>query len=281
MIFCALAGALPSALLGQEPMYPEVVRFAAALQNIIWDFRGTSGLKHLRYDGDKVQNLLAGDRPGSTYEHAFLDAGILRLNFKGSNTGWYFFSDDLRYVTPLTVKGEIPFTVADESNAKPVVRFPQDLEGVVWESEPDERNLKTMKMRWNGTEFELGVKDGARWNLRKEAPLVAERRVFEFSGPEGVVWIAFSSDGKEAWLLQVENVFGGHARTVPRKAAQTPQQTGLTPQLNDLVNHAEDLLVGGDKLRSATLRRHALRQLKDQPALAKAIETRLSGKGGE
>lgn len=257
--------------------HPEVQRFAQSIKDVIWDLRGTSGLKHLRFDGENIHELRSGDVQGSTYESAFVDVGVVRLNFRGANTGWYFFSDDLKLVTPLTVSGEVQFKLSADAKAKDVRRFPEDIAGAVWESETDERQLRPMKLRWNGSDFEIGVKQGDTWKVDKQKPIVANRRVFEVTAPDGAtVWFAFSADGSEAWMLQIENLFGGHARTNPAKAAATVEMTKLTPQLNDLANHAEDLITAGETMRAEAVRRQILRRLAKQPDLSAAIEKRLA-----
>lgn len=275
MFLIGLQAVLP--LRGQDA-YPAVTQFAQSITGTIWDLRGTFGLKHLRYDGANVRELRAGNRPAGAYEHAFVDVGVLRLNFRGANTAWYFFSDDLKYVTPTTIAGEMKFKVMG-GVAKPVVNFPKDIEGVVWESEPDNRKLSPTRVRWTGKHLEIGVLNQQDWRLDRETPAVANRRVFEVLDPEGTpLWFAFSADGKEAWMLQVDNIFGGHPQKNPGQAAQTEQQTGLTLQLNDLANHAEDLAKDGEKMRVDTLRRQFQRKLKDTPATAKAVEERLATK---
>lgn len=254
-------------------------KFARDIKGVIWDLRGTFGLKHLRYDGDGVHELKAGDKQGGAYDSAFVDVGVVRLNFKGANTGWYFFSDDRKFITPLTVSGEVQFKLSADARAKDIRKFPEDIAGVVWESEQDERKLRPTKLRWTGNELEIAVKQGGEWKVDKTKPVIANRRVFEVPAPNGAtVWFAFSGDGKEAWMLQLENLFGGHARDNPGRAAVTPDQSGLTPQLNDLANHAEDLIASGETMRADAVRRQLLRKLVKQPDLAKALEQRLGGR---
>ena len=276
---CAIATLLFASPPVQAEDHPKVEKFAQDIKGAIWDLRGTSSLKHLRYDGEGVHELKAGDKQGGTYESAFVDVGVVRLNFKGANTGWYFFSDDLKFVTPLTVTGEVQFKLSADAKAKDVRQFPEDITGVVWESEQDDREIRPLKLRWNGSELEVGVKQGETWKVDKKKPVIANRRVFEVIAPDGAtVWFAFSEDGKEAWMLQLENLFGGHARKNPAKAASTPQQSGLTPQLNDLANHAEDLVTAGETMRADAVRRQLQRKLVKQPDLAAAVEKRLGGR---
>lgn len=276
---CVIAGLLIAFLPVQAEEHPKVEKFAQDIKGMIWDLRGTSSLKHLRYDGEGVHEVRAGDKQGGTYESAFVDVGVVRLNFKGANTGWYFFSDDLKFVTPLTVSGEVQFKLSPDAKAKDVRQFPEDITGVVWESEQDEREIRPLKLRWNGSELEVGVKQGETWKVDKKKPVIANRRVFEVIAPDGAtVWFAFSEDGKEAWMLQIENLFGGHARSNPARAAVTVGQSGLTPQLNDLANHAEDLVAAGETMRADTVRRQLMRKLVKQPELAEAVKKRLAGR---
>ncbi len=259
-----------------QDVNPEVTKFAKSIENITWNLRGTFGLRHLKYDGKNVCEIKTGGRQGSPFEHAFVDAGVLRLNFRGANTGWYFFSDDLKYVTPTTVQGEMVFKVAGNPGRR-VGSFPKDIEGVTWDSVQDERKLRPIRMRWNGRELEIGVVNGESWKVDKVVPVIANRRVFEVIAPDGMtVWFAFSESGKEAWKLQMENIFGGYAESIPAKASATMQETGLTPQLNDLANHAEDLKKAGERGRLDTLRRQLQRKLKDNPTLAEKVAQRLA-----
>ena len=105
---------------------------------------------------------------------------MLRLNFRGANTGWYFFSDDLRFVTPLTVSGEVAFKLPIGPQAKAVREFPKDITGVVFESEPDERQLQPAKLRWTGTHLELAKQNKDQtWLGDKFTPVSADRLVLE------------------------------------------------------------------------------------------------------
>lgn len=271
-----LANLILCGLSFSQDAYPEVTKFAKGIENITWNLRGTFGLKHLKYDGKNVYEIKPGGRQGSPYEHAFVDTGVLRLNFRGANTAWYFFSDDFKYVTPTTVEGEMVFKVSG-TPGKRVASFPKDIEGVTWDSVQDERKLKPIRMRWNGKELEIGVVNGESWRVDKVVPVIANRRVFEVIAPDGMtVWFAFSESGQEAWKLQMENIFGGSAESLPAKAAATAQATGLTPQLNDLANHAEDLKNAGERGRLDTLRRHLQRKLKDNAALSQKVTQRLA-----
>jgi len=262
--------------LNAQDAHPGVEKFAKDITNVIWDLRGTSSLKHLRYDGESVRSLNSRDQARGPYDSAFVDVGVMRLNYRGSYTGWYFFSDDLKWVTPIRAAGEIAFKLADGSVAKPVAKFPENIQNLVWESEPDERKLDPLKIRWNGEALEFGVKKGGEWEVERVSAVVAERRVLEITLPDKtVVWLAFSADGKEAWFLQTAGIYGGHARAVSKKASATAAQTGLKPYLADLTNHAEDLKSAGEKMRAATLRRYLLRMLSGQPEQAKHINQRL------
>jgi hypothetical protein len=199
------------------------------------------------------------------------------LNFRGPNTGWYFFSEDLRFITPLTASGEVEFKLSAGSQAKPVREFPKDITGMVFESVADERQLQPSKLRWNGTQLEFGKQNKDQtWLLDKLTPVTADRRVLEVELNGLLVWFAFSQDGKEAWLLQLENVFGGEAAgSLPTASAPT-SIAGLTTQQAELLTHIERLSTTGDKTRAMTLARHLKRLVTKNAALLKLVEQRLA-----
>jgi hypothetical protein len=64
--------------------------FANRIKGVTWNLRGTNALKGLEFDGKDVREVKAGGAKGGVYESAFVDVGVLRLNFRGPNTGWYF-----------------------------------------------------------------------------------------------------------------------------------------------------------------------------------------------
>lgn len=269
--------ALPPAHAQQS--YPEIDKFAEAITDTVWDLRGTSSLKHLRYDGEDICSLNSRGEPGSPYDSAFVDVGVFRLDFRGPSAGWYFFSDDLKWFTPTKASGEIVFQVSDESAAKPVENFPADLVEVVWDSQPDERELAPMKLRWNGHELEVGVNANGEWQVERHTPVVANRRVLEVQLADGsVIWFAFSADGKEAWFLQIEGVYGGHASSIPRRASASDAPEGLTSQQADLFSHTEDLIAAGETTLAESLRRQLLRALAKKPDLADVVTRRLGGR---
>lgn len=243
---------------GQQKDWPEGQKFAAALKDVIWDLRGTNSLKHLRFDGENFHAVTPAGQSRSKYkEHAFVDVGVFQLVFGGSRAGWYFVSDDLKFITPTNVSGIVEFRAQQGTTIEPVKNFPQDIQNVVWEGWNGKIQLK---LRWNGTDLEVGAKTGS-WHVEKADAVVANRRVLEIRGEnKELVWIAFSADGAEAWWLIMADVFGGHARSNPGMAARNAATTGLTPQQNDLANHAEDLLQGGDHMRAATLLRELERK---------------------
>ena len=266
--------------LSAQDSYLEIDQFAEDITGIIWDLYGTSSLKHLRFDGENVCSLNSQDQPGRPYDKAFVDTSVLRLDFTGPNTGWYFFSDDLKWCTPITCNGEIVFAAADPSAAKPVKNFPADIESVIWESQPDDRGMPPMKLRWNGSELELGVKAGDTWQMEKHSPVMAERRVLEITLPDdSVVWFAFSADGKEAWFLQIQNLFGAENRslaaTTPR-AAKSSVPEGIKSHHLELLRHAEKLQANGEKGRVATIARQLQRNLSRTPDLAAEVAKRLA-----
>ena len=242
---------------GQEKTWPEVEKFAKAITGITWNLRGTNTLKHLRFDGENFHSTTpAGESRSQFKEHAFVDAGVFQLVFSEKRLAWYFVSDDLKFITPTNVSGEIEFKAENAAAAKPVANFPQDIQNVVWIGGPDQTPIK---LRWNGAELEVGVKTKT-WAVQKVKPVIANRRVFEFMHEGDPIWIAFSQDGTEAWWLNIADVFGGHAPSSPATASQDARVTGLAPQQNDLANHAEDLLKSGEQMRVATLARELERK---------------------
>lgn len=256
LVAALLAG--PFVSQSEDKDYPEVRKFAEAIKGVVWDLRGTNSLRHLRFDGENIEALTADGRPMGKYEHAFVDAGVFRLNFKGPNAGWYFVSDDAKLITPTTVSFEFEFKAAPGSPPKKVRNFPEDIKGVVWEGD---RDGKKFRLLWDGTALEVSVLDKA-WKRDRLTPTVANRRVFEsVAENDAVIWFVFSENGTEGWLLQMVDVFGGHAHPVPRRAALGTAETGLTAQLNDAANHAEDLLQAGDRVRAGALVRSIARRL--------------------
>ena len=258
--------------------YPEIERFAAAIEDKIWELQGTRSLKRLRYDGEHVCSLNSRDEPGSPYDSAFVDVGVIRLNLRGPNTGWYFFANDLKWVTPVTASGEIVFALAAGTTAKPVQKFPQDIDGVVWEMEADERGLPPMKLRWNGRELEIGINQDGEWAMEKLPAAVADRRVLEVELPDGsAVWYAFSADGEEAWFLQVVDIYGGRVReaSVPAREESVAVPEGMSKQNGDLYRHALRLKAAGEAGRVATLKRYLLRRYDDDAEVTAAVESAL------
>lgn len=274
-----MAMAVPA--LAQETAYPEVEKFAASIKGTLWELRGTNTLKRLRYDGEAFAPVGRNGQSGKRFETAFVDVGVVRLNFTEQTSGWYFFSDDLKYVTPATVSAELAFQLSPQATPKPVQAFPADVTGQVWDLVTEGQSLPQGRCRWTGRELELGtLQQDGKWKVDRYVPVVAGRRVFEINQPGRLPsWMVFSADGKEAWLLDVVNAFGGHSAEVPQKAARTPAETGLTGQLTDLVNFAEDLMqVPAEKERLETLRRQVQRSLAKEPEKAKLTLERLGGK---
>lgn len=262
---------LTGLLCGQQKEWPEVEKFAADIKDVIWDLQGTNSLKHLRFDGENFHAVTPTGQSRSQYkEHAFVDVGVFQIVFSESRSAWYFVSDDLKLITPVNVSGEIEFKAETGTAVKPVTNFPQDIQNVVWVGGPEKTPIK---LRWNGTEFEVGVKTQA-WEVQKVRPVIANRRVFEFVHEGDPIWIAFSADGTEAWWLNITDVFGGHARSNPATAALDAKTTGLTPQQNDVANHAEDLLKLGDRIRAATLLRELERKNATKPEALKHLQER-------
>ncbi|MFK5924777.1 MAG: hypothetical protein QM496_21575 [Verrucomicrobiota bacterium] len=254
----------------------DVERFAEDITGVIWDLRGTSSLKRIRYDGGVISGLNRRNQAGRPYDTAVVDTGVIRLNYSSSYTGWYFFSDDLKWVTPVKASGEIAFELVEGVEPKRIRKFPEDIKAVVWESKPDERGLNPTKIRWDGSTLEFGVKKGSEWQMEKLSPVIANRRVFELvMSDASVIWLAFSASGKEAWFIQGVRIYGGHAKTVKRNARLSAAQTGLSVYHADLANHAEDLKSAGEVMRMEGVKRELLRSLSKKPELVKKIEQRL------
>lgn len=267
---CGLASAAGEA-------YPEITAFATKLKGISWSLKGTFGLKGLEFDGKDVREIKNGGAKGGVFESAFVDAGVLRLNFQGANTGWYFFSDDLRFVTPLTVSGEVAFKLPIGPQAKAVREFPKDITNVVFESEPDERQIQPAKLRWTGTHLELAKQNQDKtWLVDKLTPVTADRRVFEVEQGGLLIWFTFSQDGKEAWLLQLENIFGGEPAGALKPTVGFRSIAGLTPQQSELLRHIERLHAAGDRHRAQTLARHLKRLVAKNAELLQQVEQRLT-----
>ncbi|WP_294226851.1 hypothetical protein [Prosthecobacter sp.] len=269
LILCLLGAGL---LHSQEKTWPEVEQFSKNITNITWDLRGTNSLKHLRFDGTSFHALAPTGQSRSQFrEHAFVDAGVFQLTFGESRAGWYFVSDDLQTITPINISGIVEFKAQAGTATKPVKNFPQDIVNVVWEG----RNGETpLKLRWNGTDLEVGAKTSA-WHVEKADAVVANRRVLEIQGENhAVVWVAFSQDGTEAWWLTLQDVFGGHAQGVQRISNLTPRATGLSAQQTDLANHADDLLKAGDPMRAATLVRELGRKNRRNEAALRGLGDR-------
>lgn len=260
-------------LLAQEKTWPKVEKFAEDITGVIWDLRGTNSLKHLRYDGESFHAVTSTGQSRSKYqEHAFVDDGVFQIVFSNDRSAWYFVSDDKKLMTPANVSGAVEFQAQEGTAIKPVKNFPQDIQGVVWTGQNGPVELK---LRWNGTDFEVGAKQGDAWHLERADAVVANRRVLEIGGEGGaVVWIAFSEDGTEAWWLTVTDIFGGQAQPEPEAARLSVADTGLSPQQNDLANHAEDLAGSGDLMRTSTLLRELKRKNAAKKDTIRKLETR-------
>lgn len=256
---------------------PEAVAFASRLKDVDWRLRGTSALKGLRFDGEALRAVNPDGSARGAYETIFPDVDIVRILFSDGTTGWYFISDDFRFITSLKVISERPFAMVPEATARPVKDFPKDIEGVVYASTDDSESNPPGKVRWNGKNLEFGVLKDGTWGVEALQPVVSNRRAFEMRASETVVvWMVFSKDGGEAWLLQVENIFGGHRADVMPRATVTARESGLTEQLNDLANHMMDLIDAGVKEPVATLQRQFERKLKDRPELLDRLKQRVS-----
>jgi hypothetical protein len=280
LLFLAFAGPILAQEAGEAAApSPEIVSFAESITGVTWKSRGTFQVKGVRFDGESLAPIRENGESLRPYDTYFPDAGLIRVVYADGTASWYLFSDDLKYVTSVKVLSERTFALPEGAVAKPVKRFPGDLEGVVFESTDNGPDRVGAKMRWNGKDLEFAALQGNEWKTERQRAVVAERRVFETQPAEDViVWFVFHSDGSEAWFLQVENIFGGHRAEVPPVSSVTPAESGLNEQQNDLANHLMDLQAAGVKEPAGTLQRQFERKLRDQPDLLKSLRTRWGGR---
>lgn len=259
-----------------EKEYPEVVAFAESITGVTWELQGTNSLKRLQFDGEAMCPVRNDGSLGSPYESVFPDEGVVRLLFTNGTSGWYLFSTNLKYITPLTIRSERTFAIGKPDEAKRIQNFPRDIANVVYESTDDGPDRLPGKFRWNGEEMEFSAQKDGQWLTESHRPVVANRRVLETTPAENaVLWFVFSADGSEAWMVEVENIFGGHRADIPAKESITVGESGLTPQLNDLANHMMDLLDSGETGLVATLQRQFERKLKSEPELLERLKQRV------
>ncbi len=274
--------AFPVTILAQEPKEgpsPEIAAFAESITGVNWKSRGTFQVKGVRFDGEALAPLRENGESLRPYDTYFPDAGLIRVVYADGTASWYLFSDDLKYVTSVKVLSERTFALPEGAVAKPVKRFPEELDGVVFESTDNGPDRVAAKMRWNGRELEVAALNANEWKTERHKVVVADRRVFETQPAEDVIiWFVFHSDGSQAWFLQVENIFGGHRAEIPAVSAVTPAESGLNEQQNDLANHLADLQAVGMKEPAATLQRQFERKLRDQPDLLKSLKNRWAGR---
>ena len=248
----------------------EVRKFVKDITNLTWDMRGTANLKHLRFDGESFYSLNKAGESQGVLDHRMIDPGVFRFDYGKPMAGWYFVSDDLKQILSATVIKEITFKPETGSKAKPVKAFPQDIKNVVWVGERDQLPAK---LRWNGTTIEVGVKD-PHWQVNFVQPVIANQRTFEFQlDSKTTIWLVFSADGSTAWWLTITDVYSGH---LPGLQTAETQTHGLPPRLNDLANHAEDLLNAGLKTNAATLVRELERKCAGDSEELAQLHARLS-----
>ena len=274
LLFPLLLPGLPPAQAVDEPT-PAILAFAKKLEGVTWNLLGTNSLKKLRFDGEAMRPVGRDGQDGTAYDTSFIDAGIVRLNFRGRNTGWYFFDTDLRFVTPCTVSTELVFKLGEGKTPRPVQRFPDDVTGVAYQFVQDERGLQASQLRWSGTQLELAVQQPDQsWKIEPMAGTVAGDRMMEAQLQGRTVLAVFGSDGQEAWLIEIENLFGGERAG----AASPPGSTvsGLNLQQNELLGHIIALRAAGDKIRAATLERQLLRLLAGNAKLLQEVEQHLN-----
>lgn len=255
---------LAESLHAQSDPWATIDTFRKSMEGVIWDLRGTSSLKHLRFDGEQIRALNDQDAPVASYRYAFLDPGIFRIEFKGGASGWYFVSNDRRFITPVTISTWIKFSqvvVVDDSKARTLKKFPEDLVGVKWE--PSLATEAPFSFTWTGTKMEL--RDTYRKNAEVLAvdAIIAGRNVMEVVDTNGdILWFAFARYGSEAWVLKLRNDFGGVARGTPEKPA-SPPTPGLDLSASDMevVRHIETLLAAQQRQMAFTLYREMQRRL--------------------
>lgn len=279
LVFLAVAAGSGLPVSGEDPAHPKIDAFATKITDVAWKLRGTNSLKGLRFDGEQMWPVRTDGRTPNPYETSIVDPGLVRIQFSDKTSGWYFISDDLKFVTSLKVLSERTFALAEGTKPKPVASFPQDVEGVVYSSTDDGPDRLPGKIRWNGKELEFAALQGSEWKTERHTPFVANRRAFEVRASEEVViWFLFSEDGSELWFLQIESVFGGHRDDVPAGSAVTAAESGLSAQDNDLANHLIDLVDAGVKEPAWTLQRQFERKLAKSPDLIEALKKRVSGR---
>ncbi len=88
-----------------------------------------------RFDGEQIQALKRSGHIDRELSLRLLDPGIFRIEFKSGNSGWYFVSDDRRFITPVTISTWIKFSQVisvDASKTRALKKFPEDLVGTKW-----------------------------------------------------------------------------------------------------------------------------------------------------
>lgn len=255
---------LAESLHAQSDPWATIDTFRKSMEGVIWDLRGTSSLKHLRFDGDQIQALNDQDKPVASYGYSFLDPGIFRIQFKNGTSGWYFVSDDLRYITPVTIASWIKFSLVisvKDSTARTLRKFPEDIAGLKWE--PSLAASAPFSFTWTGSKMELRDNSKEPPKIHALDAVIAGRNLIEVVDTNAdILWFAFARYGSEAWVLKVRNVFGGLARGVPEKP-DTPATPGLElpPSDMEVVRHIETLLAAQQRQTAFTLYREMVRRL--------------------
>lgn len=263
LLFASLCFAA-SALRAEPDPWESIETFRKATEGVIWDLRGTSSLKRLRFDGEQIQALNDQDASVASYRYAFLDPGIFRIEFRGGNSGWYFVSDDRRFITPVTISQWIKFSQVisvDDSKTRALKKFPEDLVGTKWE--PSLATNAPFSFTWTGTKMELRDTHRKNAEIVTADAIIAGRNVMEVVDTNGdILWFAFARYGVDAWVLKVRNVFGGVARGTPEKPV-SPPTSGLDLQPSDIevVRHIETLLEAQQRPMAFTLYREMKRRL--------------------
>jgi hypothetical protein len=275
-LLLAVTGIVTAQETAESPTSPELDAFAGNLTGITYDLRGTNNLKRLRFDGEAMCPVRPDGTAQSRYETSIPDVGVVRILFSNDTTGWYVFSEDLKFVTPLKIKSERTFALPEGAQARPVRQFPQDIEGVEFVSTDSDSGRVPGKIRWKGEDLEISAFQDPVWKTESGRPVIANRRVFETRSSEtDALWFVYSADGKEAWLLEVENIFGGQRSDLPRNEVVAVEASGLNEQDNDLANHLIDLATDGDVMLARTLFRQFERRLSKRPDLLEKLTRRL------
>lgn len=210
------------------------------------------------------------------YETMIFDAGVVRIGFSESSSGWLAFTDDLRFVTAAMPVSEATFAAAEGEAPVRINNFPEDLKGRVFAAPQGGAVHPITAIQWNGDTLEFSiVKDSVPMTEHLD-PVIATRNVFEVNRDGSVFWLVYRSDGKFLELLGIDFVFGGHGIDVPASSRRSAEETGLSEQDNDLESHLVDLVDAGVRKPASTLLRSFERRLSKSPELLNRLKTRIN-----